>query len=130
MIATTKIYKFQVERITKNANIIGLTKPLGKSIFYSQCVAFHYIFILIRFLAGLLSRIKSLRPDLVPQTIPHQSSAVSFPKAPVAMRKGLYALSERIKEQNELPNAVVHVTEVDGKRVINPLTDYLKTQPI
>jgi len=33
MIATTKIYKFQVERIMKNANVLGLTKPLGKHIF-------------------------------------------------------------------------------------------------
>jgi len=52
----------------------------------------------------LLSRLKSLRPDLVPQSVPHQSSAVSFPKAPASMRNSLYELSERIKEQQELPS--------------------------
>ena len=30
MIATPKLYEFQVERITKAVNIVGLTKPLGK----------------------------------------------------------------------------------------------------
>lgn len=54
--------------------------------------------------AGLLSRLKSLRPDLVPQSVPHQSSAVSFPKAPASMRNRLYELSEQIKEQQELPS--------------------------
>jgi hypothetical protein len=66
--------------------------------------------------AGLLSRLKSLRPDLVPQTIPHQSNAVSFPKAPFSMRAGLYALSERIKEHNEIPNQITFAIET-GRRV-------------
>ena len=51
--------------------------------------------------AGLLSRLKSLRPDLVPQSVPQHSSAVSFPKAPASIRNSLYELSERIKQQQE-----------------------------
>ena len=62
------------------------------------------MFIICVFTAGLLSRLKSLRPDLVPQSVPHQSSAVSFPKAPASMRNSLYELSEQIKEQQELPS--------------------------
>ena len=34
MIATPKLYKFQVERITKAVNIVGLTKPLGKLVVF------------------------------------------------------------------------------------------------
>lgn len=115
MIATPNLFKFQVERITKNANVVGLTKPLGNMfLLYNLLIDFWPFF---TGLAGLLSRLKSLRPDLVPQTIPHQSSAVSFPKAPAAIRNGLYTLSERIKERNELPNQVTYSIENEGKRV-------------
>ena len=72
--------------------------------------------------AGLLSRLKSLRPDLVPQTIPHQSNAISFPKAPFQLRNGFYMLSERIKERNEIPNQVTFSIEnVEQKRVNIPV---------
>nr|CAH0102881.1 unnamed protein product [Daphnia galeata] len=94
MIATPNLYKFQVERITKNANIMGLTNPL----------------------VGLMSRLKSLRPDLVPQTIPHQSNAISFPKAPISIRNGFYALSERIKDCYKLPNRITFSIEIERKR--------------
>ena len=76
LIATPALYKWQVERIAKCSNILGLTNPL----------------------VGLLSRLKSLRPDLVPQTMPHQSSALSFPRLPLRFREALLALSEQLKE--------------------------------
>jgi len=95
LIATPKIYKFQVERISKCVNTLGLTKPL----------------------AGLLSRLKSLRPDLVPQTIPHQSSAVSFPKAPATIRNGFYALSNQIKDRNELTPSASDLFDDQQQRV-------------
>ncbi|EFX69734.1 hypothetical protein DAPPUDRAFT_300700 [Daphnia pulex] len=94
MIATPNMYRFQVERITKSVNVVGLTNSL----------------------AGLLSRVKSLRPDLVPQTIPHQSDAISFPKAPSTIRNGFYALSEGIKERNEIPNQVTFSIETGKER--------------
>jgi hypothetical protein len=61
--------------------------------------------------------VKSLRPDLVPQTIPHQSDAISFPKAPFSIRNGLFALSESIKERNEIPNQVTFNIETGKQRV-------------
>lgn len=68
---------------------------------------------------GLLGRMKSLRPDLVPQAIPHQSNTVSFPKAPATIRNGLYDLSEHIREHNEtrLPHQITFSVENDRKRV-------------
>ena len=84
-----------MERISKCVNTLGLTKPL----------------------AGLLSRLKSLRPDLVPQTIPHQSSAVSFPKAPATIRNGFYALSNQIKDRNELTPSASDLFDDQQQRV-------------
>lgn len=89
MIATPSFHKFQVERIMKNADIIGLMKPL----------------------VGLLGRMKSLRPDLVPQAIPYQSNAVSFPKAPATIRNGLYDLAEHMRQQHESPNQFTFTVE-------------------
>ncbi|KZS03961.1 Centromere protein I [Daphnia magna] len=94
MIATPNLYQFQIERIMKNANIVGLTKPL----------------------AGLLGRLKSLRPDLVPQTVPYQTNTISFPKAPVSMCAGLFALSERIKENAENTNQITFSINSEQKR--------------
>ncbi|XP_057380549.1 uncharacterized protein LOC130702935 [Daphnia carinata] len=94
MIATPKLYKFQIERIIRNVNIVGLTKPL----------------------AGLLGRLKSLRPDLVPQAVPYQSNVVSFPKAPFSMCAGLFALSERIKENVENTNQITFFIDSEQKR--------------
>jgi len=84
-----------VERITKSVKVLGLTKPL----------------------AGLLGRLKSLRPDLVPQTVPHQSSAVSFPNAPIGIRSAFYALSNEIKERNELPSSTSDLFNDQQQRV-------------
>lgn len=91
-----------MERLSKCVNTLGLTKPL----------------------AGLLSRLKSLRPDLVPQTIPHQSSAVSFPKAPAAMRNSLYTLSNQIKERNEQPTSASDLFDDPQQRVCTFLSEY------
>ncbi|KAI9558051.1 hypothetical protein GHT06_014804 [Daphnia sinensis] len=94
MIATPSFHKFQVERITKIANIIGLTKPL----------------------VGLLGRLKSLRPDLVPQAVPYQSSVISFPRAPPTIRNGLYDLAEHMRQQNELPNQFTFTIESEEQK--------------
>ena len=84
----------------KCVNIFGLTKPL----------------------AGLLGRLKSLRPDLVPYTVPYQSSALCFHKAPSVLRTGLYTLSERIKEQNEQPGSMANLFEGEQQRVSSLFT--------
>ncbi|XP_057379734.1 uncharacterized protein LOC130702084 [Daphnia carinata] len=94
MIATPSFQKFQVERIMRNANITGLMKPL----------------------VGLLGRLKSLRPDLVPQAVPYQSNAVSFPKAPPTIRSGLYDLAEHMRQQNELPNQFTFTIESEEQK--------------
>jgi hypothetical protein len=60
--------------------------------------------------------LKSLRPDLVPQTVPHQSSAAAFPKLPPPFRNGLYALSEQIREQSEQPAISKTIPKPGGQR--------------
>ena len=95
LIATPNLHKWQVERIVRCESIVGMTKPL----------------------AGILSRLKSLRPDLVPQAVPHHSSAVSFPKLPLVFRNRLYKLSELIKEQSELPNGSSHLQSNQQQRI-------------
>lgn len=72
---------------------------------------------LFSYTAGLLGRLKSLRPDLVPQTVPYQTNTISFPKAPVSMRAGLFALSERIKENAENTNQITFSIGSEQKRV-------------
>ena len=96
LIATPNLYKWQVDRICYSEQLVGLTKPL----------------------CGLLSRLKSLRPDLVPQTIPHQSSAASFSKLPPAFRTALYTLSEHIREAGEQPTvSTVAQVAIEQRRV-------------
>lgn len=65
---------------------------------------------------------------MVPQTIPQQSNAVSFPKAPASIRNGFYSLSERLKERNELPRQASFIDEKDKKRVDKIYTFLLVTK--
>lgn len=121
MIATPSFHKFQVERIMKNADIIGLMKPLGKLVqnVVSILALNYHNSIQSYFLqtVGLLGRMKSLRPDLVPQAIPYQSNAVSFPKAPATIRNGLYDLAEHMRQQHESPNQFTFTIESEEQRV-------------